>query len=226
MEDRQPTGLMIEMLDGPDAAAVEEWQRDVAIPKALANGWFSHGTAFRNLRQDETRFQQKIEGFTHLSVYEIARADVEWACMDGLARGEGGVRVTNRFLFKRYPRPSQGRLSGRPTRGIFLVLISPTTPDRAQELRDWADFTHIHGIAASSPDGFTTITPFENTTGGDPRFMHFYELDTDDVVASVDAMPEAVMKKFGFEMGDERFLKWALSDDLDIWYVNLFGRVD
>jgi len=226
MEDRQPTGLMIEMLDGPDAGAVENWQRDIAIPKALANGWFTRGTPFRNLRQEETRFQQKIDAFSHLTVYEIERPDVAWTCTDGLPHGEDGIRVTNRFLFKRYPRPSQGRVSGKPTRGIFFILISPSSPERAQELRDWADFTHIHGIAASSPDGFTTITPFENAMGGDPRFMHFYELDTDDVVASVDAMPEAVMKRFGFEMGDEAFLEWALNDALDIWYVNVFGRVD
>src|SRR5918996_2419009 len=223
MEDRQPTGLMLEMLDGPDAGAVEAWQRDVATPKALANGWFTHGTAFKNLRLDETRFQQKIDNFTHLTVYEIERPDVAWTCTDGLPRGEEDVRVANRFLFKRYPRPSQGRCSGKPTRGIFLILISPTSPERAQELRDWADFTHIHGIAASSPDGFTTITPYENAMGGDPCYLHFYELDTDDVVASVDAMPEAVMRRFGFEMGDERFLHWAMSDALDIWYVNVFG---
>lgn len=226
MEDRQPTGLMLEMLAGPDLDAVESWQREVAIPKALANGWFTRGTAFRNARPDESRFQQKVDPFSHLTVYEIQRHDVAFACLDGLPRGEDGVRVVNRFVFNRYPRPSQGRVSGKPTRGIFLILISPTTPDRAQELRDWADFTHIHGIAASSPDGFTTITPYENTSGGDPRFLHFYELDTDDVVAAVDAMPEAVMRKFGFEMGDEAFLKWAMSDALDIWHVNVFSRVD
>jgi hypothetical protein len=34
------------------------------------------------------------------------------------------------------------------------------------------------------------------------------------------------MRRFGFEMGDPAFLQWAMSDALDIWYVNVFGRVD
>ena len=81
-----------------------------------------------------------------VTVYEVTRPDVAWACTDGLPGGEDGVRVVKRLLFRRYPRPSQGRCSGKPTLGVFLILISPTSPGRAQELRDWADFTHIHGI--------------------------------------------------------------------------------
>jgi len=225
VEDRQPTGLLLEMIDGPDGAEVERWQQEVAIPKALASGWFTHGTAFRNARPDESRFQQKVDGFSHLTVYELDRPDVASVCTDGLVGGEGGVRVVNRFLFRRYPRASQGRLSGKPTLGIFLILISPTERARAQELRDWADFTHIHGIAAASPDGFTTITPYENAMGEDPLFLHFYELDTADPVAAVDDMPNALVRKWGFEFGDEEFLRWAMSDALDIWYVNVFERV-
>ncbi|MGH2728739.1 MAG: hypothetical protein ACRDKS_17345, partial [Actinomycetota bacterium] len=70
MEDRQPSGLLLEMLDG-ELADVERWQREVAIPKAFATGLFSRATAFRNLRPDESRFQQKVENFSHLTVYEI-----------------------------------------------------------------------------------------------------------------------------------------------------------
>jgi hypothetical protein len=197
----------------------------VAIPKALASGWFTRGTAFHNLRPDESRFQQKMDHFTHLTVYELDRRDVEWACTDGLPRSDGGVKVVKRLLFKRYPRASQGRLSGKPTLGIFLILISPTSRERAQELRDWADFTHIHGIAAASPEGFTTITPYENAMGEDPLFLHFYELDTADPVAAVDEMPNAVMRRWKFDFADEAFQRWAMTDALDIWYVNTFGRV-
>ena len=225
MEDRQPTGMLLEMLDGDDPAEVEEWQREVAIPKAMTGGWFDRATAFRNLRPDESRFPQKVEAFSHLTVYEIARPDVAWTCTEGMPEGEGGIRVVDRLLYRRYPRPSQGRVSGKQTQGLFLILISPTERRRAQELRDWADFTHIHGIAAASPEGFTTITPYENVAGDDPLYMHFYELDTPNVVAAVDAMPEAVMRRFGYAMGDDAFLKWALHDALDIWHVNVFGRV-
>jgi hypothetical protein len=225
VEDRQPTGLLLEMLDGDDAAEVEDWQREVAIPKAMASGWFAGATAFKNLRPDESRFQQKVDPFSHLTVYEIDRHDVAWTCTEGLPEEEGGVRVVDRLLYRRYPRPSQGRVSGKPTLGLFLILISPTERARAQELRDWADFTHIHGIAAASPDGFTTITPYENVAGDDPMFLHFYELDTDDPVAAVDAMPKAVMDRWGFDFTDDAFQRWAMSDALDIWYVNVFGRV-
>ena len=225
MEDRQPTGLLLEMLRGDDPADVESWQQDVAIPKAMASGWFTGGTAFRNLRPDESRFPLKVDPFTHLTVYEIARPDVAWTCMEGLPENEGGIEVVDRILYRRYPRPTQGRVSGKPTLGLFLILISPTERARAQELRDWADFTHLHGIAAASPEGFTTITPYENVAGDDPMFLHFYELDTPDVAHAVDAMPEAVMKRFGFALGDEAFMQWAMHDALDIWYVNVFGRI-
>lgn len=225
MEDRQPSGLLLEMLDGADPAAVERWQREVAIPKALATGLISRGTTFTNRRPDESRFQQKIDGFSHLTVYEVGAGDVTMLDKGTLPEGEDGVRVVDRLAFRRYPRPSQGRCSGKPTRGIFLVLISPTERSRAQELRDWADFTHIHGIAAASPAGFTTITPYVNATGEDPLYLHFYELDTDDPVAAVDDMPNAVMKRWGFELGDEAFMRWAMIDALDIWYVNVFGRI-
>lgn len=226
MEDRQPAALMLEMIssDGGDLDDAIRWQREVAVPKALATGSFARATSFRNLRPDESRFQQKVEGFDLLTVYEI-EGDIASVGLDALPGGENGIRVVNRFVFRRYPRPSQGRVSGKPTLGIFLILISPTEPSRAQELRDWADFTHIHGIAASSPAGFTTITPFENAADGDPRYLHFYELDTDHPVAAVDDMPNAVCKQWGFEIGDEAFMRWAMTDALDIWYVNVFGRI-
>lgn len=225
MEDRQPTGLLLEMLAGEDPAGVERWQREVAIPKALATGLMSRGTAFKNLRPDESRFQQKVEGFSHLTVYEVGPGDISPLLADALPDGDAEVRVVNRFAFRRYPRPSQGRCSGKPTLGIFLILISPTERSRAQELRDWADFTHIHGIAAAAPEGFTSITPYVNAAGTDPLYLHLYELDTEDPVAAVDDMPNAVIKRWGFELGDEAFMKWAMSDALDIHYVNVFGRI-
>jgi hypothetical protein len=224
MEDRQPSGLLLEMLAG-EAANVERWQREMAIPKALATGLFSRATAFKNLRPDESRFQQKVESFSHLTVYEIGPGDISLLQPDALPDGEAGIRIVNRFPFRRYPRPSQGRCSGKPTLGIFLILISPTERSRAQELRDWADFTHIHGIAAAAPQGFTSITPFVNATGKDPLYLHLYELDTPDPVAAVDEMPNAVIARWGFELGDEAFMKWAMSDALDIQYVNVFGRI-
>ncbi|MGH7859069.1 MAG: hypothetical protein ACREQY_17220, partial [Candidatus Binatia bacterium] len=217
---------------GPDTAGTVDdagrWQREAAIPAALATGVFSRATPFRNLRPEEARFPRKLQECSHLTVYEIdgeVAASLPAGIRSCLPSRGGGARAVNRFTFRRYPRPNQGRLTGNPTRGIFLILISPTERRRAQELRDWADFVHIHYIAAATPEGFTTITPYENAEATDPLFLHFYELDTADPVAAVDAMTPAVCRHRGFDLGDDSFRRWAITDSLDIWYVNVFGRV-
>ena len=45
--------------------------------------------------------------------------------------------------------------------------------------------------------GYAMITPYENATGGDPRFMHFYEMDTDDPERAFKAMTPLVMERIG-----------------------------
>jgi len=76
------------------------------------------------------------------------------------------------------------------TIGLSLVLISPEEPGRAQELRDWADFVHIRHIAEVGVPGYCMITPYENATGADPRFLHFYEMDDDDMTRAVERLGE------------------------------------
>lgn len=229
MEDRQPTGLILEMLHAEPAAprsAVRAWQRE-ETRRALQAGVATRAAYFENLRPGEDRFPNTVGEFEHLTVYEVGDPDVAgaWArAHEALSTDAvGGVRLLRRLMFRRYPRPSQGRVTPQ-TSAVFLILISPTEPARAQELRDWADFTHIHHIAAASPEGFTTITPYENVDGGEPRFLHLYELDADDPVKAVDAMPEAVIRRWGFGMGDPGFMRWAIHDALKIDYVNVFGR--
>ena len=39
---------------------------------------------------------------------------------------------------------------------------------------------HIRHIAEVGVPGYGMITPYENVSGGDPRYMHFYEMDTED----------------------------------------------
>ena len=126
--------------------------------------------------------------------------------------------------FRRYRRPGQGVLTGRPTIGLSLVLISPTEPQRAQELRDWADFVHIRHIAEAAVPGYTMITPYENVTGGDPRFMHFYEMDTDDPERAFRSMTPLVIQRIGGTDTPE-FRHWAFGPGLRIMYVNSFARV-
>ena len=115
-------------------------------------------------------------------------------------------------------------LTGRATIGLSLVLISPKEPERAQELRDWADFVHIRHIAEAAVPGYGMITPYENVTGGDPRFMHFYEMDTDDPERAFKAMTPLVIERIG-DTSTAAFREWAHTPSLRIMYVNSFARV-
>ncbi len=101
------------------------------------------------------------------------------------------------------------------------MLISPRSPEGAQPLRDWADFVHIRHIAEVSVPGYSMITPYEHAGGGDPRFMHFYEMDTEDPEASFTAMTPLVSKLIG-EPGTPAFDHWARHPELRIMYVNTF----
>ena len=104
------------------------------------------------------------------------------------------------------------------------MLISPKEPDQAQELRDWGDFVHIRHIAEVAVPGYGMITPYENATGGDPRFMHFYEMDTDDPERAFKSMTPLVMQRIG-DTKTDAFKQWARCPALRIMYVNSFLRV-
>jgi hypothetical protein len=68
------------------------------------------------------------------------------------------------------------------------------------------------------------ITPYENATGGDPRFMHFYEMDTDDPERAFRSMTPLVMQRIG-DTTTAAFNAWAFTPSLRIMYVNSFARV-
>jgi hypothetical protein len=68
------------------------------------------------------------------------------------------------------------------------------------------------------------ITPYENATGGDPRFMHFYEMDTDDPEHAFKRMTPLVIERIGRPRTDA-FKHWAGHPQLRIMYVNSFARV-
>ena len=116
-------------------------------------------------------------------------------------------------------RPGQGVLSGRPTCGLELVLISPQSESGARALRDWADFVHIRHIAAAAVPGFALITPYENVTRGRPRFLHFYELDTPDAEEAFQRMTPATLARLP-DKAERR--AWAGHPELVIEYVSTF----
>jgi hypothetical protein len=135
--------------------------------------------------------------------------------------------------FRRFPRPSQGILTGGPTLGLMIVWISPRTPQLAQSLRDWGDFVHIRHIAAAAIPGFTQISVYENTGAAadstavaDPRYMHFYEFDNAEAEATFSAMIDHVAPRLG-GLDSEAYADWAAwrPPGGRLFYCNTFTRL-
>jgi hypothetical protein len=209
MEDRITPGLYLEMTDlALDTYAGER------VPAVLAQPGVHGATWWRNAKRDRTDLPRVLPEFDHLGVYEV---DDTFRAPDAPAGVAG-------HHFRHYRRPGQGIVTGRPTLGLSLVLISPKDPAQAQELRDWADFVHIRHIAEAAVPGYCMITPYENVTGGDPRFMHFYEMDTDDPETAFTSMAPLVAERIGDESTDA-YRDWARGPSLRIMYVNSFVRV-
>jgi hypothetical protein len=208
VEDRTDAGLYLEMTDGP----VDEYVA-ARIPEVLALPAVHRATWWENVVRDRSDLPRKLDEFSYLAVYEVGAT---------FAAPPPGERPG--LHFRRTARPGQGRLTGKPTIGLSLVLISPRSPDGAQALRDWADFVHIRHIAEAAVPGYSMITPYEHATGGDPRFLHFYEMDTDDPEASFQAMTPLVAELLG-RPGTPAFDHWAGHPELRIMYVNSFRRL-
>ena len=207
MEDRNTPGLYLEMTDAP----LDDYAR-TRVPEVLALNGVTRATWWRNVKRDRDDLPRVLPEFDHLGVYEVEPSFTAPPVPTGLTGHH----------FVRTPRPGQGVITGRPTIGLSLVLISPEEPARAQELRDWADFVHIRHIAEVGVPGYCMITPYENATGGDPRYMHFYEMDTDDPEAAFKSMTPLVMRRLDDK---QAFKGWAWGPSLRIMYVNSFLRV-
>jgi hypothetical protein len=199
VEDRNTPGLYLEMCDRV---------LDERVDEVLALPGVSRATWWRNVKRDRRDLPRVLDEFDELAVYEVDET---------FRAPRAGLH------FVRTPRPGQGVLTGRPTIGLSLVLISPKEPERAQELRDWADFVHIRHIAEVAVPGYCMITPYENVTLGDPRFLHFYEMDTDNPERAFKSMTPLVMQHIGGEDTDA-FKRWAWGPSLRIMYVNSFVR--
>jgi hypothetical protein len=210
VEDRMTAGLYLEMTDAaPDIYAATR------VPVLLATTGVARATWWENVVRDRTDMPRRLPEFSLLGVYEV----------DGSfsAPGPAGDGILGAHHFVRTPRPGQGAMTGRPTVGLSLVLVSPRHADGAQALRDWADFVHISAIAQTGVPGFTMVTPYERAGGGDPRFLHFYEMDTDDPETAFLAMPKLVARRLGAHT--PAFEEWADHPELRIIYVNSFRRL-
>jgi hypothetical protein len=212
MEDRITPVIYLEMTDRPaDRYAEDRVPQVLALPGVHGASWWANCAPFR------TDLPRTLDEFSVLGVYE---ADSSFAPPSGAGVPDDIAGL----CFDHYPRPGQGTISDRPTLGLELVLISPRSPDEAQALRDWADFVHIRDIAAASPDHFTMITPYENRSSGPPRYMHFYELDTDDPEpAFLEMTPTTVARVDAY--GTHPVREWRGHEALVIDYVNTFRRL-
>jgi hypothetical protein len=209
VEDRITPGLYLEMTD----LSADEYASG-RMPAVLGLPGADRATWWRNVNRDRSDLPRVLPEFDLLGVYEVAA---------GFKPPKTPPGITG-YHFLHYSRPGQGSLSGRPTIGLSLVLISPKDEFRARELRDWADFVHIRHIADAAVPGYTMITPYEHADGSDPRFMHFYEMDTDDPEAAFKSMTPLVMQRIGGQDTDA-FKHWAFGPSLRIMYVNSFARV-
>jgi len=209
MEDRLTAGLYLEMTDLPAGTYAS-----ARVPEVLAMPSVDRATWWRNERRDRDDLPRVLPEFDLLGAYEVGEAFIPPVPPEGVS----GLH------FRRTARPGQGVLTGRPTIGLSLVLVSPKTPDAAAALRDWADFVHIRHIAEAAVPGYAMITPYEHASSGDPRFLHLYEIDTDDPEAVFRSMTPLVSERIGAP-GTDAWKRWAFHPELRIMYVNTFARV-
>jgi hypothetical protein len=193
MEDRHTTLLHLELGD--------------ATPEACAE------------RAEALSRRQGVERVTWWANEAFERTDLPMRIRDGRTlvvteAGEGyeppapAPDAYESHCFRRFPRPSQGILTGVPTLGLSIVWISPRTPDLARQLRDWGDFVHIRHIAAAGIPGFTQISVYENTVDADPRYMHFYEFDHAAAEATFATMIAHVAPRLG-GVESPAYTEWA-----------------
>ena len=210
MEDRVTPALYIEMTE----ASPQDYATN-RVAEVRAQRGVSRATWWRNVYRDRPDRPRELSDFDTLGVYECDESFQTPAAAEGITG----------YHFVRTTRPGQGRLTGRPTVSLSLVLISPTTEDQAQALRDWGDFVHISHIVEAGIPGFTMITPYENTTKRDPRYMHFYEFDDADAEATFLRIVPYLEARLGPWGSSPLCNEWALHSALRIMYVNSFSLV-
>ncbi|HKY13724.1 MAG TPA: hypothetical protein VJM33_02275 [Microthrixaceae bacterium] len=210
MEDRISAGVYCEFSDLFPIAYRQE-----RSPTVLARPGVHEARMWVNTAPQRDDLPRRLPEAGLLATFEVDAEFRPPSVVDGV-RGHHFVRT---------PRPGQGRLTGRPTLGLLIVMISPNDPDAAQELRDWGDFVHLRHIAATGVPGYTMMTPYESARHDEPRFLHLYEMDTSDPEAAYATMTPLVADRLGGPDSD-RFREWAWHPQLRIEYVNTFALVE
>src|SRR5256885_13564705 len=94
------------------------------VPEVLALAGAERATWWRNVHRDRTDLPRVLPEFDLLGVYEVTADFTPPPAPPGITQHH----------YRHYRRPGQGIVTGRPTIGLSLVLISPKEPERAQEL--------------------------------------------------------------------------------------------
>ena len=135
MEDRLTPFLYLELTAKPAADyAAERARQCLSLPGVERASWWSDCLPGRR------DLPRRLHDVATLGVFECTSEFEAPPPTEGIL----GVHF-------RQVRPGQGTLGDGPTLGLELVLISPKRAERAAVLRDWADFVHIHDIAAAAP---------------------------------------------------------------------------
>ena len=211
MEDRPSSLLYLELGDASPDACERRAQELSQAPGVARAGWWENAALGR------TDLPMRVRDGRALLVVESDDGFTVPAAMPG---------TTEAHLFRRRARPSQGILTGAPTRGLLIVWIDPRKPEDARRLRDWGDYVHIRHIAAAGIPGFTQISVYENATAPAPLYMHFYEFDSDDAEATFSTMTDHVGPRLG---GTESaaYAEWAdwRAAGGRLFYCNTFNRL-
>ena len=207
MDDRRTGALYLELA----VAETDAYARDRAVLVGDRAG-VTRTTWWSNQHPDRDDVPKRLTEFATLGLHELGPGFTPPTPVDGVL----GLHVAAT------PRPGQGTLGGDRTNGLLLVLISPKDPDRGQELRDWGDFVHLRHIAEAAVPGYRMITPYERVGGGEPRYLHLYEMHTDDPEAAYTAMTPLVQERLG-PPGTAAYDDWAWHPQLIIEYVNTFA---
>ncbi len=206
MEDRRTGALYLELADRSAAA----YGGDRA-PAVAAHPGVERSTWWSNQCPDRADLPRRLPEFATLGVHEVAAEFVPPPAEEGIL----GLH------FSATARPGQGTLGPEPVDGLLVVLISPRSHEEAQALRDWGDFIHLRHIAEAGVPGYRMITPYEQVGGGEPRFLHRYEMATVDPEATSRSMTPLVQERLG-PPGTPAYDAWAWHPALRIDYVNTF----
>jgi hypothetical protein len=211
VEDHASTLLYLELGDIDPGDCADRARRLSSEPGVIRATWWENAALGR------TDLPMRVTDGRVLFVVEADDGFTVPAAMHG---------TNEAHCFRRHARPSQGILTGAPTRGLLVVWIGPRSPEDARRLRDWGDYVHIRHIAAAGIPGFTQISVYENATEADPLYMHFYEFDSADAEATFSTMNGHVGPRLG---GTESpaFAEWAdwRAAGGRLFYCNTFNRL-